>query len=187
MICPICNSSKTFLKFKSNLNQPMNEFQVANNFFGMHGNVYKCRECNLGWVHDKYLTGQLLSNYQRSTLDEVYEKEYKGRKKTANALIKKIKKIKPTGKILDIGCYTGIFLQTAQETGYIPFGIEASLSFLRQISIAICQGFKVKIGMLFCHIICSIFHFVICINCWGKKNLSLTRRIILAVISLWGI
>lgn len=126
MTCPICNSRKTFLKYKNNLKQSINDFQVANNYFGLHGNVYKCRECNLGWINDNDLTGQLLSGYQRSTFDDMYEKEYKGRKKTAKALIKKLQKIQPNGKILDIGCYTGVFLQSAQEMGYLPFGVEAS-------------------------------------------------------------
>jgi len=37
-----------------------------------------------------------------------------------------IKQYRSTGKVLDIGCATGYFLEVAEEEGFEPFGVEYS-------------------------------------------------------------
>lgn len=126
MTCPVCGSEKIFLKYPSNLASAGKNYLVTDGRFGMHGNVFQCKNCDLGWINDAAVAAETISSYGSDDLDGVYEKERENRKKTAAALVEKIKKIKPDGRLLDIGCYSGVFLEVAQEHDYEVFGIEVS-------------------------------------------------------------
>ncbi len=126
MICPVCYSQNVVLKYPSNLREVGQFYHITDERLGVHSDVYQCRVCNLAWVCDSETVARVISSYETENFDETYEKERENRKKTASVLVGKIKKIKPHGKLLDIGCYSGIFLEAAQEVGYEIFGIEAS-------------------------------------------------------------
>jgi 2-polyprenyl-3-methyl-5-hydroxy-6-metoxy-1,4-benzoquinol methylase len=130
MLCPICQSEKTFLKYPANLDEAGKNYRITDSRFGVHGDIYQCRTCLVAWVAEVALVEQAVASYGAESFDEVYEQERSNRKKTAEILVKKIKKIKAQGKLLDIGCYSGIFLEAAKEAGYEIFGIEASESAL---------------------------------------------------------
>jgi 2-polyprenyl-3-methyl-5-hydroxy-6-metoxy-1,4-benzoquinol methylase len=130
MVCPICNSEEIFLKYESNIDSFGKNYLVTDGSFGAHADIFKCKRCGLGWIDGANFKREAVSSYFTDGLDETYEKERKNRKKTADILIRKIKKIKPCGRLLDIGCYSGIFLEVAQKYNYDIFGIEASSSAL---------------------------------------------------------
>ncbi len=46
--------------------------------------------------------------------------------KNARTILKKIKKIKNQGNLLDVGCAMGFFMEEAQQQGFSSFGIEVS-------------------------------------------------------------
>ncbi|HOY56347.1 MAG TPA: class I SAM-dependent methyltransferase [bacterium] len=126
MICPVCHSQNIILKYPSNLKEVGQFYHVTDSRLGVHSDVFCCLDCGLAWVCDSKTVARVISSYETENFDETYEKERENRKKTADILVNKVKKIKPQGKLLDIGCYSGIFLEAAQEAGYEIFGIEAS-------------------------------------------------------------
>jgi 2-polyprenyl-3-methyl-5-hydroxy-6-metoxy-1,4-benzoquinol methylase len=101
------------------------KYAITDSRIGKHGDIFKCRACGLAWV-DSVFAQKTIQSYVTGGFDEAYEKERTSRLKTAEVLMKKIKKVKPAGKLLDIGCYSGIFLEIAQKHNYEIFGIEAS-------------------------------------------------------------
>jgi 2-polyprenyl-3-methyl-5-hydroxy-6-metoxy-1,4-benzoquinol methylase len=130
MICPICKNTDCFLRYPANLDSAGENYLITDGRFGVHGNLYQCRRCKLVWLADDNLVSRVVLSYSADSFDEIYEMERENRKKTAEVLIKKIKKIKPSGKLLDIGCYSGAFLEAAQQNNYEIFGIEASTNAL---------------------------------------------------------
>lgn len=145
MICPICGSEKSFLKYPANLAFLGEIYFITDSRIGKHGDIFKCQTCGLAWV-DPVFAQKTIQGYVASGFDEVYEKERISRLKTADVLVKKIKKLKPAGKLLDIGCYNGIFLEIAQKYNYEIFGIEASSAAVNRSAPSIRENLKVGLA-----------------------------------------
>ncbi len=90
-------------------------------------NIVQCQGCGLVYMNprpDKRLLGEYYANYY-SDLKGHYEEErlYKCRFKER---LDAIKKYKNGGRLLDIGCGVGFFLQSAKERKWQVSGIELS-------------------------------------------------------------
>lgn len=99
--------------------------------------LMKCRNCGLLFTdqssikHDAlyskdYFSG-VHSNFFADCTTE-YETKIATSQKLQNfqTVLKKIKTVKPTGKFLDIGCATGVFLDMAKKEGYDVVGVDVS-------------------------------------------------------------
>jgi 2-polyprenyl-3-methyl-5-hydroxy-6-metoxy-1,4-benzoquinol methylase len=58
--------------------------------------------------------------------DNIYNDSTSGRIKTFNVVLNHIKEYKKTGRLLDIGCYTGLFMKLAIDQGWEAKGLEPS-------------------------------------------------------------
>jgi len=108
--CPICGSASTGMLFQKH---------------------YKCKNCgliffeytlnvaDLAKIYDeKYFRGKVYCDY-------IQEKTF--RKKLFLEKLNLIKTyIPPNGKVLDVGCATGFFLEVMRKLGYETYGIEVS-------------------------------------------------------------
>lgn len=114
--CNLCNSSKIEFLFKKN------SYRIA-----------RCKECNLIFVADNikkddlekiysegYFTGESEMVYKN------YEDEKSWKYKEFIDKLKEIEKRKDKGKILDVGCAMGFFLDIARNSGWETFGVEVS-------------------------------------------------------------
>lgn len=72
-------------------------------FDGVHGNFFA--DCKKGY-ESRIKKSEKLQNFQR--------------------VLHKIKEMKPSGKFMDIGCATGVFLDMAQKEGYDVVGVDVS-------------------------------------------------------------
>ncbi len=112
--CPFCGSAYAYMKNRN-----------------IESNLYRCRKCQA--LFRKYFLPPF-TDYSSKYFVEDYKNQYgKTYKEDSSNLIslakmrlKKIKKIKPQGKILDIGSAMGFFLKEAEECGYETEGIEIS-------------------------------------------------------------
>jgi len=102
-------------------------------------NVVQCRKCGLVYVNPRlkvealkeiytkeYYLRRGVPKYEGTT---VYE-DYVGMEKQLKIMFRKrlirIEKYKKGGKLLDIGCAVGFFLEVAEEKGWDAFGVEIS-------------------------------------------------------------
>jgi len=93
-------------------------------------NILKCRQCGLVFFEDGkcntltlddsyWDSSEHLRVYEKDIVQEDFKIEFRNRLKAINQL-------KPKGKILDIGCGIGNFLNVARKDGWEVYGIEIS-------------------------------------------------------------
>ncbi|OHC73806.1 MAG: hypothetical protein A3G18_00545 [Rhodospirillales bacterium RIFCSPLOWO2_12_FULL_58_28] len=83
--------------------------------------IVKCRGCGLVFTNPM----PDLSSAYKDTVDETYLSSESQRRLTSRRVLKHIREIVPGGRLLDVGCSTGIFLDEAKEF-YEVEGIELS-------------------------------------------------------------
>ena len=115
--CPICQSKSVALKF----------CLTTENF------IYACKSCKTEFIHPQLNEEKLKELYSKKYYDawgvsgNTEEKVVRKMKMTTfNLYLDTIKKYKTGGKILDIGCATGYFLDAALQDGFEPYGVEIS-------------------------------------------------------------
>jgi len=100
--------------------------------------VLKCQECGFVYLNPRPKNDQknLSTIYSKEYfIKDEYDvnygyKDYIGSKKEYQPLFKQriqyVEKFKPKGKLLDIGCATGFFLESAKTRGWGTYGVELS-------------------------------------------------------------
>lgn len=73
--------------------------------------IVKCDRCELVYTNPMPRLGELYVD----TVDEIYQESQNQRSKTAENVIKKIRKFKLGGRLLDVGCSAGILLDAASK------------------------------------------------------------------------
>ncbi len=127
--CNLCGSEDFKVLYKNNLNiddhADVRNFVCTNSNFSRHGQIVKCGKCGLVYTNPRLKSEYVYRQYQ-TAVDPVYLAEKKGRHLTFTNSLNEIEKIGPKGKILDVGCYAGFFLEVAKENGWQACGVEPS-------------------------------------------------------------
>ena len=89
-------------------------------------NIVQCSRCGLLYENPREPEDIIETRYEQVE-DSVYEREMEGRVRTYSGMMPSIEKYceKP-GRVLDIGCYLGVFLDVAAHCGWKTFGVEPS-------------------------------------------------------------
>ena len=111
-VCPLCGSKKErFLFLKESFR------------------IVECRDCSLVYVNPRMSKQALEKAYnvnKISPMDYYQESEF-GDKKAFGKRLKLIERFtKCKGKMLDVGCNVGTFLEVAKESGWDCFGIDVN-------------------------------------------------------------
>lgn len=85
--------------------------------------VYQCPDCGLAFTYPQ--PQSLAEQYDDSYFD-LYRLRRQFRLKRADSRLRKIETIKKPGRLLDIGCSLGYFVEAAQKRGWGASGIEIS-------------------------------------------------------------
>jgi SAM-dependent methyltransferase len=95
--------------------------------------VCRCEQCGLVRLDPRLAEAQLAELYERdyfsgehATGYDSYERDQQLYEKTFARRIKLICRYKSTGRLLDIGCSLGYFLNVADSSGFDVFGIDVS-------------------------------------------------------------
>lgn len=87
--------------------------------------VFKCLKCKIAFLNP--VPSEIEKIYQKEYFERWYLKYYGERKRYFEKLIEKLNKFLPEkGKLLDIGCGVGIFLDLMKEKGYEVYGQDIS-------------------------------------------------------------
>jgi len=68
---------------------------------------------------------RIQTNYE-AMADDFYTHEEAGRRRSADSILKYLKKLNKKGKMLDVGCATGYLLDQARKQGWEVYGVELS-------------------------------------------------------------
>ncbi len=123
--CWVCGNN-TLLKVRDsqikqrNLNSK--DFLITSNKYGITLELSQCKNCGFIQASEKIDTVHFYENL----VDEEYEKTRKERSLQENQILKRIKKFKKRGKLLDIGAGSGILIESASKQGFKAKGIEPS-------------------------------------------------------------
>lgn len=124
--CDLCSGHKFIVLFRERKPKERLGYRITDASYGFHPQIVQCVDCGLifGYPLDKQ--EEILELYD-SFEDPEYEKERKARGENQRKILSKINTFFPKkGKILDIGCATGIFLELARNDGWDVMGVEPS-------------------------------------------------------------
>lgn len=124
--CNLCGSWNFTVLYESNLTLGSitdHHYACTNFSYRRHGQIVRCSNCGLVYMNPRPREEVNLEKYQ-SVVDEIYINEKNGRVATFNKAIEEIERLKSKGKILDVGCYAGFFLEVARKRGWDVCGVE---------------------------------------------------------------
>jgi 2-polyprenyl-3-methyl-5-hydroxy-6-metoxy-1,4-benzoquinol methylase len=131
--CNLCGSTQTKLVFPSTIpdrSQPQNAeaYRCTSSGYGRHHAIVQCLNCGLIYSNPRWDDAELMDSYE-AVEDPLYLQEREGRVLTFEHHLRPLEKI--TGeaagrKLLDVGCYIGVFLEIATRHGWDALGIEPS-------------------------------------------------------------
>lgn len=90
-----------------------------------YGEIVECSDCGLVALRDIPNQKELENKY-REVVDPLYCEEKESRYLTFRKVVREVQRYVPRGRLLDVGCYCGYFLDVAREAGYDVEGLELS-------------------------------------------------------------
>lgn len=101
------------------------------------GRILRCPSCRFGFRQMRYSSEQLGELYRQMD-PAVYESELRGRKWTAKRHLRIVQQHVRAGRLLDVGCASGLFLIQALGAAWKVTGIEPNES--------LCEGARKNLG-----------------------------------------
>jgi 2-polyprenyl-3-methyl-5-hydroxy-6-metoxy-1,4-benzoquinol methylase len=127
--CNLCGQDKTIPRFPSTVNpdtvpQNVEAFRCTSPGYGRHFAIVSCQNCGLVYTNPRLDGKQIIDSYV-AVEDPLYLEERDGRVLTFERHLKPLEKLHaPPGKLLDVGAYTGVFVEIAAKHGWDAWGLE---------------------------------------------------------------
>jgi 2-polyprenyl-3-methyl-5-hydroxy-6-metoxy-1,4-benzoquinol methylase len=130
--CNLCGDDDWMIRFASTTNHngtpQVDAFRCTSSGYGEHLQIVQCRRCGLVYANPRWAPDNLLAAYE-AVEDETYVLERSGREKTFARHLAAAEQIIGPGngrRLLDVGAYIGIFVETAAAAGWDAVGVEPS-------------------------------------------------------------
>jgi len=100
------------------------DFVASTDRFDRYGQIVRCRSCSLVYTNPRPVSQQILNGYAEA-VDADYATEDSSRSINAHMSLHTLRKFSASGRLLDVGCATGYFLNAAR-LGFETYGLEPS-------------------------------------------------------------
>lgn len=128
--CPLCGSDDYKLRYPATA--PVERELTADYFcctshhLSVHGDIVKCKRCGMVYNNPQF-SPELLDRMYKEVEDPTYVEESGARALTFKRSLEQLQNYaQPSGKMLDVGCYSGAFMKVAADAGWEIEGVELS-------------------------------------------------------------
>ncbi|MFN7976235.1 MAG: class I SAM-dependent methyltransferase [Acidobacteriota bacterium] len=91
--------------------------------------IVRCRECDLVYVNPRLADGAILDAYRQS-VDPLYVCQADPRRRSFERNVRMVHRYAAPGRLLDVGCAAGYFLDAAQKAGWDAYGLDPNRDFI---------------------------------------------------------
>ncbi len=130
--CNLCGADDAVERYPSTVQQGTSgdwrAFRCTHSGYGRHYAIVQCQKCGLVYTDPRPNGHDIVETYQ-SVQDPLYLEEREGRVLTFERHLKPLERLtgSPDGRpLLDVGCYTGVFVEIAGRHGWDAWGVEPS-------------------------------------------------------------
>lgn len=126
--CNLCGEATTDLLYPARewTGPRPEDYRCTSATFRRHGPIVRCRRCGLVYMNPRR-PADVVARLYAETIDETYVKHSVGREKTFTKALALLERYHaPPGRLLDVGCCTGVFSALARERRWEVCGVEAS-------------------------------------------------------------
>ena len=130
--CPMCGADRSREVHKATRQEQdalhTDAYLCTNPGYGSHDRIVQCLECRLVYANPRPSSNAILDSY-KIVEDPIYLAEQDGRRLTFQLHARHLEKIvgPSAGRsLLDVGCYTGVFVEVALSRGWKARGVEPS-------------------------------------------------------------
>jgi 2-polyprenyl-3-methyl-5-hydroxy-6-metoxy-1,4-benzoquinol methylase len=112
---------------------PTEVFACTSSLYGRYGPVVRCRQCSLAYLNPR-LSAEIVESAYEEVADTLYAREREGRVHTFSRALDELERVhrqtggdpSARGRLLDVGCHIGVFLELALARGWAAEGVEPS-------------------------------------------------------------
>jgi 2-polyprenyl-3-methyl-5-hydroxy-6-metoxy-1,4-benzoquinol methylase len=101
------------------------EYRITDHSVNQSVRIVSCRKCGLHYLNPRPQTGDITSIYVQMN-DQAYLEQACGRRRAARPILDYLKKLRKSGRLLDVGCSAGFLLDEARLDGWDVYGVELS-------------------------------------------------------------
>jgi ubiquinone/menaquinone biosynthesis C-methylase UbiE len=123
IICPVCQSTDVVRKYGGEITSGK-DISFSYTFSPEHSktlDVYSCNACTHKFSHP--IPEDIGVNY-KDVVDDEYLKHQTSRQLTARKVLRTLTAHRRGGKLVDVGCATGDFVEVANQSGFDAEGLE---------------------------------------------------------------
>jgi 2-polyprenyl-3-methyl-5-hydroxy-6-metoxy-1,4-benzoquinol methylase len=149
--CPLCDADDAVELIASTLKPDQTSswapYACTSSGYGRHGPIVRCQQCGLVYANPRPPVSDVMEKYE-AVEDPLYVAERDGRILTFEHHLKPMERVTGPAEgrsLLDVGAYTGVFVQIAMKHGWDAWGLEPSAWAVAQ---ARAQGRQMHQGTL---------------------------------------